>query len=265
MSTLPHPRFYVYALARPDDRVFYVGKGQGPRVYDHERYAHRGHKCHKCNIIRKIWKQGKEVRRYILFTTDDEREALDYEHEMVMLYGRENLCNRTDGGDSPPPITPEGRRKISERHRGNKYSVGRKHSEETRRRMSLAHKGQQHKLGQKHSEETKLKMKAAIRAVRETRESRAKTSAAAKAMWADPAKRAAVLVKRKAASEGRVYGRYVLRAPDGTTHTTNNLRAFCHEYDLDYKTIHRILRAKGRNPTRKSYRGWTYCESPSLP
>lgn len=93
------PRFYVYVLARPDGRPFYVGKGKGSRIYQHDSEARSGHRCPKCNTIRKIWRAGGEVQRYIVFQTDDEQEAFDREREYIALYGRANLCNLTDGGD----------------------------------------------------------------------------------------------------------------------------------------------------------------------
>jgi hypothetical protein len=96
--------FNVYVLARPNDVPFYVGKGKKrknkeQRVLDHEHEARKGHKCHKCNIIRKIWRDGGEVQRYIVFTTDDESEAFAYEIALIELYGRANLANLTDGGE----------------------------------------------------------------------------------------------------------------------------------------------------------------------
>lgn len=93
------PTFYVYVLVRPDGRPFYVGKGKGRRVEVHEREARSGHRCRKCNIIRKIWRSGGEVQRYIVFRTDDEQEAFIMEREYIALHGRKNLCNLTDGGD----------------------------------------------------------------------------------------------------------------------------------------------------------------------
>jgi hypothetical protein len=164
------PRFYVYVLARPNGKPFYVGKGQGRRVYDHEREARNGHQCHKCNVIRKIWRKGGEVQRYTVFTTDDERAALDYEVSMIALYGRRTLCNLTDGGDGvsnpseetrarmraaytrkSPEERAEHRRKLSEAHKGVPYpeerrlkQIGRRVaacSEERKQRISKANSG----------------------------------------------------------------------------------------------------------------------------
>jgi hypothetical protein len=67
MTTTPNfTTFYVYALARPNTKVFYVGKGTKRRVFHHENEARAGHNCHKCNVIRKVWKEGGEIQRYIL-------------------------------------------------------------------------------------------------------------------------------------------------------------------------------------------------------
>lgn len=113
MSIVPSPRFYVYVLCRPNGKPFYVGKGQGPRVYHHEKEARTGHKCHKCNVIRKIWKQGGQVQRYIVLETDNEQEAFDYERQTIVMYGRENLCNQTDGGEGASGLSEETRKSLA--------------------------------------------------------------------------------------------------------------------------------------------------------
>jgi LEM3-like protein len=119
MSTIPSPQFYVYVLVRPNGKPFYVGKGKGKRVFCHEQEARNGHRCHKCNVIRKIWRQGGEIQRYIVFTTNNEADALAYEAELIALYGRENLTNLTDGGEGVSGFdpSPEWRRQQSARTR----------------------------------------------------------------------------------------------------------------------------------------------------
>jgi hypothetical protein len=90
--------YYVYTLAYPNGVVFYVGKGKGKRVADHEKEALRGHDCPKCELIRSIWRDGGSILRAIVFETDDERAALDREAELIRDYGYDRLMNRTPGG-----------------------------------------------------------------------------------------------------------------------------------------------------------------------
>jgi hypothetical protein len=88
--------FYVYTLA-DRAKVFYVGKGCGDRIYFHEQEARRECECHKCRKIRKIWRLGREVERYIVFRSEDEYKALEYESELIAQYGLGNLTNKIPG------------------------------------------------------------------------------------------------------------------------------------------------------------------------
>lgn len=91
-------QFYVYTLAYPDGKVFYIGKGQGARVSNHEREATTKCRCFKCRTIRKIWREGQEIVKAIVFETEIEDEAYAREVTLIAHYGRDNLCNCTDGG-----------------------------------------------------------------------------------------------------------------------------------------------------------------------
>lgn len=334
------PQFYVYVLARPNGKPFYVGKGKGGRVYDHEKEARSGHRCHKCNVIRKIWKQGGQVQRYIVFATSDEQEAYQHEKDLIALYGRKTLCNRTDGGDAPPrvPMTDEHkdtlrkinrkrmedpeqreqwiqsvqrsrgsdasraktseqmrqrwqelspeqrtelarktgesqkgkfvsdetRRRISVGKKGKRHSAatvakrrGRAVSEETRRKMSEAHKRRIHRRGFTHSEETRKKMSLSQREYQSAPEFRKRRAELSRAMWADPEKRERIITARRLKYRGK--REFVLRDPDGITHITDNLTQFCREHGLNYGAMYAVL--CGKNPHRKSYRGWSKGDS----
>lgn len=96
MLSIPHT-YYVYSLAYPGGSVFYIGKGTGKRINAHEKEARTNCQCHKCKVIRKIWRSGKEVEKSILFTFNHEGRALAKEAELIQLYSLSNLCNVSPG------------------------------------------------------------------------------------------------------------------------------------------------------------------------
>lgn len=270
----PHRKYttehYVYVLARPNGRVFYVGKGQGNRIMAHERKARGDCRCHKCNVIRKIWRDGGEVQRYTVFTTSDEQAAFAYERELIAFYGRKNLCNQTDGGEGaavfgrevseetreklrvankgrrPPPLTPEGRARISAASSRRKGQPGKPHTAESRAKISAAHKGRRPwSAGRKHSEETKAKMSRAHKGrahpwhtgIPRSEETKAKMSASHRARYAECG-----TPNRK---------KYLLYSPDGVEHRTDDLAAFCRQHGLSVYSMRKV--ACG---ARAGCRGW---------
>lgn len=86
-------QYYVYTLAYSDGQVFYVGKGQGRRVYQHETEARSGCNCSKCQIIRKIWASGMQVLKNIIFETNEEQKALEQEAQLINQYDGSLLAN----------------------------------------------------------------------------------------------------------------------------------------------------------------------------
>lgn len=196
MSTIPPITYYVYVLTRPDGRPFYVGKGHGDRIHHHERDARRGHRCHKCNVIRKIWRSGGVVQRYILFTTTDEQEAFAYEQAIIEMYGRDTLCNHTDGGEGArgrvmPPTERIKRGKLIKLalHRPDvraKHLAGIARSnadpEIIKRRAAGVRAAYQR-------EDARTNKSKGMYKRYENPEERAKTGAIAKARWDDPAYR----------------------------------------------------------------------------
>lgn len=88
--------FYVYLLGRPDGSVFYVGKGTGDRINNHEYEAHHGCTCKKCQVIRTIWHAGENVVKRVIFQTDTEKEALYYEAQLIYKF-RSQLTNKKQG------------------------------------------------------------------------------------------------------------------------------------------------------------------------
>src|SRR6266851_1768687 len=110
----PHQtgRYYVYELRYPNvaefgklaDRVFYVGKGSGDRLLQHEQETRRILKSgqmmrmkHKHKAILSIWDAGYDVLQVIVYRTDNETDAYLYESEIINRIGLERLTNETYG------------------------------------------------------------------------------------------------------------------------------------------------------------------------
>jgi hypothetical protein len=148
---------YVYTLAYPDGRVFYVGKGTGKRIDRHEQDARRAqgsHNPYKDNTIRLIWSRGEQVLKTKLALFDTHEEACLY--EIALIFFMDNLTNLSIGGENAIGLSDEienaRRQKISQSMIGRAFSV------ETRKKISEAKKGKTQK-GHAHSAVTRQKMR----------------------------------------------------------------------------------------------------------
>lgn len=154
-------KFYTYTLAYPESMggtIFYVGKGTGRRVHQHETDARAVPlvKSHKNNAIRKIWAAGEQVakRKEAYFATEE--EAFMHEIALIVLmrpYG--NLTNLTDGGEGISGLhhSEAARQKIGE---SSKTRVRKPLSEAARQRISDAGKGRSPANKGKHPTEATL-------------------------------------------------------------------------------------------------------------
>ncbi len=88
-QTIQHLGHYVYALIDPkDDKIFYVGKGQGNRVFDHANAALAANEVtanDKLDTIRQIIARGQEVKHLILRHGLKEDEAFIVESVLIDL------------------------------------------------------------------------------------------------------------------------------------------------------------------------------------
>lgn len=97
--------FYVYVLSWPDKTPFYVGKGCGERVFQHEAEAwNTSRRTHKLNVIRKIRKEGAQIVYSIDGVFQAEADAHSRERALIAYYGRHDqgqgpLTNQLDGGE----------------------------------------------------------------------------------------------------------------------------------------------------------------------
>ena len=147
----------VYRHRRNDNyTVFYVGIGSPQRPYVKNKRS-----IFWKNIVKKY---GYTIE--ILAENISIEDAQDLEKLLIQEYGRLDLgtgtlCNLTDGGEGTCNVTPEVRKKISERRKGvSTLPIGYKRSDEFKLKVSLAKKGITSTFkGKKHTEEAKAIIK----------------------------------------------------------------------------------------------------------
>jgi hypothetical protein len=153
-------RFYTYAYLREDGSPYYIGKGQGRRIYRKGK--------------NEVNPPKDKLRIIFLKQNLTEDEALHHERYMIAVFGRKDLGtgllrNRSDGGVAPANLSMETRRKMSECRKGKNHPLyGKSHSEKSKRKMSEASKNP--------SEETRRKMSEAKKGKPLTEETKRKIS-----------------------------------------------------------------------------------------
>ena len=145
-------RFYTYAYLREDRTPYYIGKGQGNRIYSSNRITNR----------------PKDNSRIIFLKQNlTEEQAFNHEIYMIAIFGRKDLLegilhNKTNGGDgaSGAVRNEEFKRKISASNKGEKhYLYGKTISEERKRKISERMMGKNHPFyGKPISEERRMKI-----------------------------------------------------------------------------------------------------------
>lgn len=91
--------YYVYLLIDPEtDKVFYVGKGTGNRIFAHLNYALKFPKASdKLDTIRAIQDKGLHVKHLIHRHGLTEKEAFEVEASLIDYIGLETLANKVGG------------------------------------------------------------------------------------------------------------------------------------------------------------------------
>ena len=125
--------YYTYAYLREDGTPYYIGKGNGRRAYQKQK-----------------WHNPPKNKSRIIFLKQNltEEEAFKHEIYMIAVFGRKDLGtgilrNRTNGGEGVSGLvhTDESKKKMSKASKGNSHFKGKKHTEESKRKLSEAHKG----------------------------------------------------------------------------------------------------------------------------
>lgn len=183
----------VYGLSSSKDGIIrYIGQTRNSsqvrlKAHVQESFRKDYPKTYKCFWIRKVVEEGYQV-----VITTLVGNAIHNIDEKILIAAYKalgfDLVNATDGGDNSFDLSPEARKKMSERRKGKKLSAevkfklsmakkGRKLSEETKKKIS------QTLSGHGHSEETKSKIKRSLIGKKLSTETRAKLKVSQKEAW----------------------------------------------------------------------------------
>lgn len=99
-SSIEKLKYYVYLYSDPDTKdIFYVGKGQGNRCFDHLGVSDE-EESNKAKKIRELRNNGKTPIIEILAWNLDETSALAVERAAIDILGIQHLTNQQRGHHS---------------------------------------------------------------------------------------------------------------------------------------------------------------------
>jgi hypothetical protein len=190
--------FYVYVYRDPrpskNNEPVYIGKGTGDRDISH--WSRGSHNKPFQDFISHLKQRRLVATAQRVFETKNEGEAFAKEVELIRLYGRRDLktgtlFNRTDGGEGASGYVKNDAEKEVDRH-GTLLNWQKPEYRAKVIAAQIAAQNTPEALAIKSKNSKVLwqqqpdKMAAGIKAARNTKESKAKTSAQAKAQWSDP-------------------------------------------------------------------------------
>ena len=264
-------RFYTYAYLREDRTPYYIGKGQGKRLYQKGK---------------KETKPPKDESRIIFLKKNlNEEEAYKHEKYMIVVFGRKDLGtgilrNKTDGGGAPSGrvVSAESKEKLRRSNTGKKHTEKskkkmselaklRRHTEETKRKIGEKSKNRKPRLGKKMSEEAKKKLKGINSGRKHSEYSKKKMSDAHKGRIYKPlteehknklsesnkGKHIITDEIKNKISNSLCKKTYRLISPAGEEIVIKNITKFCKENNLSLAGMRKVMYGKQIKP----YKGWT--------
>lgn len=133
----------IYKVTSPTGKV-YIGQSKN---IDQRRIDYKKLNCSKQvklhSSLKKYGFENHSFETVHALPNDVEQKVLDQYEQLYMDFYKDagiELINLKEGGIGGR-VCEESRKKIADSKRGNKWNVGRKHSDETKKRMSESRKG----------------------------------------------------------------------------------------------------------------------------
>lgn len=196
--------FYTYAHFRPDNSVFYIGKGQRNRAFDKVSRSKKWKAIvqesgHKVEILAH-WPTEQEAFEHEIFLIECFRSmgaplvnvskggygASGYRHTEIHLERMKLIMSGSKNHFFGKSHADETKQKISEAKKKNptRYWLGKSRAEETKIKLSEASKGNKNSLGFSPSEKTRQRMSIAQKnKAPPSEETRKKLSESVKMSW----------------------------------------------------------------------------------
>jgi hypothetical protein len=241
------PVYYVYHIINPiKGTPFYVGKGKGPRCFQHLTPA-AGYTKNKrlTGHIKNLRASGIEPMVIKISVDLREEDAYNLEEQEIIKYGRIGF----DEGGTLLNIFIANRPERMLGERNGFY--GKKHSEETKRKLSKLN------TGKKHSEKSKRLISEANRGKPKTEEHRQKIREKARGRY----------VKEETKQKLREYNlqedilrknieskqkEWIVITPEGTEEFVINLSEYCITKNISRSKMYSV--AAGRRNHHKGYK-----------
>lgn len=168
--------FYVYCYRNPlkDNAIFYIGKGQKKRMYDHLRHVLNNTKSKTYNkhlyyTIQQIISSNQMPIIEKISDNLSECEAYDLERQLIKQY-KSQLTNIAEGGTGGDTISNHPN-KIAIINKIRKSSINKTHTAETKHRLSINRFGADNPFYNKHhTPENKYKSGSSMRGKKHTAE-----------------------------------------------------------------------------------------------
>lgn len=271
-------RFYVYALLdtrkpgnfsykigeeeiRFDYEPFYIGKGKRDRwsVHFQPKAKKSDLNRFKQRVIEKIISEtGKNPKAVKVKISLNHIESYNYEQKLINIIGRRTvkkgpLTNLSDGGPGPSGQIPHNKGKPTSLAQSLKISEankGHKSTDEQKAKLTMALSKNTYRIVSPEGEEFTVKNLNQF-----SRDHGFSTGSLARVASNEYSHHKGwKVVAINKLNDKKIFSFYKLVDSNKNEYTTNSLRKFCEEFDLDGAVLNLILKGKF-----KQHKGWVVC------